>query len=120
MPFYGSSVDLVVRDGRVVAFDEDLVQVENRFESEILEPFRAWVLDNHPEDLNSMFGPLHHSPESVALWAQHQKEYGASRIAAAEQYGDRAHEICTRSWPGPTARSRQPGWNSAPVSSTIP
>ena len=95
--FYGSSLDLVVRDGRVVALEENLEQSENGFESEILEPFKSWVAENHPDDVGIMFGDpmVLQSAESVTLWEQRRSQYREALIAEAENYEARATEICT-------------------------
>lgn len=79
-PYEGSSYRIVVRDGRIDGFVEQLEFEENGFNVEVWEPFYEWLLANHRGDVSVMFtddsAEAHsNTDESIALWERRSQEY---------------------------------------------
>jgi hypothetical protein len=76
-PFTGSTLDLSVRDGKVIsaALNFEL----SKFSPQMWEPFRDWVRATYPKDFKVMYindgGEESHTDRSNALWEEHVADY---------------------------------------------
>lgn len=80
-PFSDNVFTFTIRDGKIVAANQDLAYGTNGFSSQMWEPFAAWVAQTYPEDVAVMYADgsaqsvESHSPQSLALWAKHTRDY---------------------------------------------
>lgn len=79
-PYEGGSYRIVIRDGRVDGFTEQLEFQENDFNDEVWEPFYEWLLATHPDDVAVMYSNdsaegYSTTDESIALWERRTREY---------------------------------------------
>jgi hypothetical protein len=78
-PYEGSTYRIVVRDGRIYGFTEQLEWNGNGFNDEVYLPFLQWLRANHPDDVSVMFtagGSVHRTTdESIDLWERRSREY---------------------------------------------
>ena len=77
-PFRGSSIDLVVRDGKVVEASQTW-EIE-KFSPQVWEPFANWVSKAHPKDAAVMYVDQAHTgvrltEESIPLWERYTRAY---------------------------------------------
>jgi hypothetical protein len=77
-PFGGSTFDLVVRDGKIVAASQSW-EIE-KFSPQVWEPFARWVSTAHPKDAAVMYTDESYSNvrltrESIRLWELRTLEY---------------------------------------------
>ena len=98
--FYGSSLDLIVRDGRVVAIDENLEVHKNGFVSEMWEPFRLGS-SGITRTMSTSCSAIHWSSTAIRqpLWEQRRQEYLDALIVEGAHEA-RAAVICTAALPG--------------------
>jgi hypothetical protein len=78
-PYGGASVDLIVRDGKIVGTGQGSFTVKE-FSPQVWEPFAAWVSTTYPKDAAVMYDGASLSnyeltEESIRLWEKHTKEY---------------------------------------------
>jgi hypothetical protein len=80
-PYEGSTYRIVVRDGRIHGFTEQIDCLGNGFNDEVWVPFLQWLVANHPDDVSVMYpdgrGASRHSTtdESIDLWERRSREY---------------------------------------------
>jgi hypothetical protein len=77
-PFAGSYWDLTVLDGQIVQGSQ-YCEIK-RFSPQMWEPFARWVSKTYPKDAAVMYpddslSDFVLTPESIALWGQHTKDY---------------------------------------------
>jgi hypothetical protein len=78
-PFSGSSFELIVREGEIARASLEL-EIESGFSSEMWEPFRDWVKEAHPLDVENLYTNSSQSEEliteaSIPLWEQRTQEW---------------------------------------------
>ena len=72
--------EFTIEDGmieHVANFESEGLQSEARV-AETIEPFEAWVLENHPEDYGRVFSPPLWRAQPMALWEEYVPEFVAS------------------------------------------
>lgn len=79
-PYSGNWLDLTVVDGKITSAFDHLETSSNGFSSEMWEPFAAWVAENHPDDVITMYGDpsqtaMELTDEAIALWEERTSEY---------------------------------------------
>jgi hypothetical protein len=80
-PFTDSYITVTVEGGEIVSAVMVFEYAANRFSAQMWEPFAAWIRENHPEDIPTMYEDgdsqtlESHSDESTALWAERIAEY---------------------------------------------
>jgi hypothetical protein len=88
-PYKGSTYQVTVEDGAVVATSDDFAYATNGYSGEIWEPFTAWVTENYPRDVDVMYtdgGATQATTDrSNTLWQQHLDQYVAAKLG--EQQG---------------------------------
>lgn len=83
-PFEGNTLDVTIRDGEIVEFQDAWDFMRNGFSAEMWEPFAAWVAQEHPADARTMYTDSSHSeprfgPASLRLWEQRIADYVATQ-----------------------------------------
>jgi hypothetical protein len=94
-PFTGSSFDLTVSEGQIVAASMNFEFASNGFSSRMWEPFAAWVSKTHPQDAAIMYADWpstsvqRMTPAALQLWSQNTRAYVdrvlANRASAAAE-----------------------------------
>jgi hypothetical protein len=79
-PYEGSTYRIVVRDGRIYGFTEQIEYLDNGFSDEVWTPFVRWLIANHPDDVSVMYtdagASVHRTTdESIDLWERRSREY---------------------------------------------
>jgi hypothetical protein len=80
-PFTGSSFDVTVLDGRIVAASLTFEYASNGFSADMWEPFAAWVSRTHPRDAAIMYADWPRTsqqrmtPAALDLWSEHTRGY---------------------------------------------
>lgn len=79
-PYSGNWLDLTVVDGKITSAFDNLETSSNGFSSEMWEPFAAWMAENHPDDVITMYGDpsqtaMELTDEAIALWEERTREY---------------------------------------------
>ena len=79
-PYNGNWLDLTVVDGKITSAFDHLETSSNGFSSEMWEPFAAWVAENHPDDVITMYGDpsqtaMELTDEAIELWEERTREY---------------------------------------------
>ena len=54
-PYVGNTLDVTIRDGLIVAFEDEWHYWENGFSAEMWEPFADWIVRKHPSDVRVMY-----------------------------------------------------------------
>jgi len=76
-PYTGSSFDVTVHDGQVVAISQAFEL--GQFSPQMWEPFASWVSSKHPNDFVAMYTGSGSdsllSEESIRLWERRSREY---------------------------------------------
>jgi hypothetical protein len=88
-PFGGSQVTFLIRDGMIVTVAGSVETTDNGFSTQVWEPFAAWVLATHPEDVPIMYSDSSQSDyrvtdESIRLWDQRTRDYVQHVISAGQ------------------------------------
>lgn len=83
-PYVGNTLDLTIRDGLIVAFQDEWHYMDNGFSAEMWEPFAGWIVREHPSDVRVMYTDLSMNlpkigPTSVRRWEQRVAEWVATR-----------------------------------------
>jgi hypothetical protein len=79
-PFGGGSLDLTVRDGKIVRASSMSWDFETEFSPQVWEPFTEWVSTTYPEDAAVMYEDATHksvrlSDASIRLWERYTKAW---------------------------------------------
>ena len=87
-PFVGSTYMFRVQDGEIISLSDNIEVEANSFSPEVWEPFAAWVLENHPDDVTVMYNDSSQTDrrftdESIRLWEQNSHEYVDTVTSAA-------------------------------------
>ena len=83
-PYVDNTLDLTIRDGLIVAFQDEWHYMDNGFSAEMWEPFADWIVREHPSDVRVMYtDPSQNLPRidhtSVRRWEQRVAEWVATR-----------------------------------------
>jgi hypothetical protein len=83
-PYAGNTLDVTIRDGLVVAFEDEWHYWENGFNDEMWDPFADWIVREHPSDVRVMYTDSSRSlprltPESLRRWEQRTAEWVAAQ-----------------------------------------
>lgn len=83
-PYVGNTLDLTIRDGLIVAFQDEWHYMDNGFSAEMWEPFADWIVREHPSDVRVMYTDPSQNlprigPRSVRRWEQRVAEWVALR-----------------------------------------
>lgn len=75
-PYEGSSYLIDVEDGKVVSISLDF-DSSTGFSRDGWEPFNIWVMNNHSEDVSTMYegNTFKYDEKAIALWERHTEEY---------------------------------------------
>ncbi len=94
-PYLDGSTDVVLVDGKITSINSFIDFSENGFQSQIWDPYRAWMEANHAEDIPVMYADNGGGSErsiatdaSNALWLQRTQEYVALRQTAERVTAD--------------------------------
>jgi hypothetical protein len=79
-PYAGNTLDMTIRDGLIVAFEDEWDYMDNGFSAEMWEPFAAWVAREHPSDLRVMYTDADQNlprlgPRSSRRWERRVSEW---------------------------------------------
>lgn len=79
-PYGDNTMDLTVVDGKIASVEEFWPYVSNGFSTEMWEPFAAWVVAKHPDDVLAMYDDNAQTgarvdARSLRLWEEHVAEY---------------------------------------------
>lgn len=83
-PYVGNTLDITIRDGLIVAFQDEWHYWNNGFSVEIWEPFAEWIVRKHPSDVRVMYTNSNQNlprlaPKSLRLWEQRTSEWVAAQ-----------------------------------------
>jgi hypothetical protein len=79
-PYTNNLWSLIVRDGKIDSVEQTTAQETNGFAEQMLEPFEAWVSQEHPEDVSTMYPDEYvtgrrFTKDGNRLWEQRIAEY---------------------------------------------
>jgi hypothetical protein len=83
-PYAGNTLDVTIRDGLIVAFQDEWHYMDNGFSAEMWEPFARWIVGEHPTDVRVMYTDSGQNlprldPTSSRRWEQRIAEWVATR-----------------------------------------
>ena len=83
-PYAGNTLDVTIRDGLIVAFQDEWHYMDNGFSAEMWEPFADWIVRKHPSDVRVMYTDSNQNlprlgPRSLRRWEQRTAEWVASQ-----------------------------------------
>lgn len=83
-PYGDNTLDVTIRDGLIVALEDEWHYLENGFSAEMWEPFAAWIVREHPSDVRVMYTSSYQNlprltPTSLRRWEQRIAEWLAAQ-----------------------------------------
>jgi len=83
-PYAGNTLDVTIRDGLIVAFQDEWHYMDNGFSAEMWEPFANWIVREHPSDVRVMYTSSAQNlprlgPTSSRRWEQRIAEWVVTR-----------------------------------------
>ena len=83
-PFEGNRLDVTIVDGEITQIQEHWSYMTSGFNDDMWQPFRTWIIQEHPDDAQDMYTDASFSQSrtdarSLRLWEQRLAEWVASQ-----------------------------------------